>query len=480
MRDESLRPFRLVSALVLPLIAGCAVGPDYKKPDVPTPPAYSEAGPWKMAQPKDALPKDDWWKVFQDPVLDRLERQATAASPTLRAALARYDAALAIAQISRSGLLPNLAVNPSAARERFSGNRANQTPSTTAAYTTNTFDVPLDFSYEIDVFGAARRALESARDAAAAQGALYENVLLTLQAGVAQNYYTLRSLRSQVDLLKRNVGLLKYTLDLVTKLRQGGANSDLDLYQAQSQLGLTEATELAAEQSVAEQQHALAVLVGQNPEGFALDAGPLDMEPPDIPVGLPSELLERRPDVAAAERALASYNAQIGVAKAAFFPAIGLTAFAGYNSRDLNTLLNRNSREWGIGPEISLPIFRGGALMAAYREAKANYDGALATYRGQVLVAFQQVEDSLSDLRYLAQQAEVLTRATSAAQHATQISTLRYKSGLVSYLEVIDAERTQLQAELSLTSARTQRLQSTVLLVKALGGGWQPPAAAGR
>jgi multidrug efflux system outer membrane protein len=472
-------PFRSLRRLIpapLLLVAGCAVGPDYQKPDVPQPAAYSEAGPWKVAQPKDALPKAEWWKIFHDPALDALEAEATAASPTLRAALARYDAALAAAQISRSALLPDLAVNPSATRTRYSGNRQSQTPATRFAYTTNSFDLPLDLTYEIDLFGEARRALESARDAAAAQGALYENVLLSLQAGVAQNYYTLRSLRSQLDLLKQNVVLQGDALDLVKKLRAGGANSDLDLYQAESQLEITQSTELATEQSIAEQEHALAVLVGRNPEGFALNAGPIDFDPPEVPIGLPSELLERRPDVAAAERSLASYNAQIGVAKAAFFPAIGLTAFAGLNSNDLNSLFKWGSREWGIGPDVSIPIFRGGALMAGYRVAKANYDVALAAYRGQVLVAFQQVEDSLSDLRYLAQQTEVLTRATSAARNATRISTLRYKSGLVSYLEVIDAERTQLQTELSLTAARTQRLQSTVLLVKALGGGWAPAA----
>jgi multidrug efflux system outer membrane protein len=470
-------PFRSLRRLVpapLLLAAGCAVGPDYQKPEVPQPAAYSEAGPWKVAQPKDAQPKAEWWKIFHDPALDQLEAEATAASPTLRAALARYDAALAAAQLSRAALLPDLSVNPSATRNRYSGNRQSQTPATRFAYTTNSFDLPLDLTWEIDLFGEARRALESARDAAAAQGALYENVLLSLQAGVAQNYYTLRSLRSQVDLLKQNVVLQGAALDLVKKLRAGGANSDLDLYQAESQLELTQSTELATEQSIAEQEHALAVLVGRNPEGFTVAVGPLDFDPPEVPVGLPSELLERRPDVAAAERSLASYNAQIGVAKAAFFPAIGLTAYAGLNSNDLSSLFKWGSREWGIGPDVSIPLFRGGALLASYRVAKANYDVALAAYRGQVLVAFQQVEDGLSDLRYLAQQAEVLTRATSAAQNATRISTLRYKSGLVSYLEVIDAERTQLQAELALTSARTQRLQSTVLLVKALGGGWAP------
>jgi multidrug efflux system outer membrane protein len=454
------------------LAAGCAVGPDYKRPAVATPEAYSEPGPWKEARPKDAVPRDGWWHVFGDPVLDGLETKALAASPTLAAALARYDEALAAARAVRGNLYPTLSSNPSAYRERFSANRQTEYPSTTFQYTTNSFDLPLDLSYEIDLFGAARRSLESARATAEAQGALYQNVLLTLEAGVAQNYFTLRSLVSQRVLLEQNISLLQDALDLVHKLRSGGANSDLDVYQAETELETVQSSAIATDRAIAEQQHALAVLIGQNPESFRIEAAPLDADAPAIPIGLPSELLERRPDVAAAERTLASASARIGVAKAAFFPAIGLTAFGGVNSSDLNNLLTWGSREWAVGPQVSIPIFNGGTSLANYRQAQGAYREALADYQGQVLVAFQEVEDGLSDIRLLAKEAEILTSAVGSSGSATKLSTIRYKSGLVSYIEVIDSQRTQLESELSLTQARADRLSATVQLIRALGGGW--------
>jgi multidrug efflux system outer membrane protein len=466
------RFFSLGAIAAAALAAGCAVGPDYQKPAVATPADYTEAGPWKVAAPKDELPKGAWWKSFKDPGLDTLEAQATAASPTLRSAMARYDQARAIANISRAALLPNLGVNASAARERFSGTRQTQTPSTRFAYTTNSYDLPLDLSYTLDVFGQARRALEAARDNADAQGALYQNVLLGLQAAVAQNYYQLRSLYSQRDYLGQNVKLLTDALDLVQKLRKGGANSDLDVYQAEAQLAAVQANALAVDQEIADQRHALAVLVGQNPEAFTFETTPIDLAPPDVPVGLPSELLERRPDVAAAERTLAAANAGIGVAKAAFFPQIGLTAFAGFNSNDLSSLLESSSHEWAFGPLVTLPIFRGGALKANYEASKFAYEQAVEAYRQQVLVAFQQVEDGLSDARFLSGQQEALNRAVEASQKATNLSTVRYKAGLVSYSEVIDSQRSLLQDELLFTQVRTQRFVASIQLIKALGGGW--------
>jgi multidrug efflux system outer membrane protein len=354
----------------------------------------------------------------------------------------------------------------------FSANRQTEFPSTRFAYSTNSFDLPLDISYQIDLFGAARRAVESARATAEAQGATYQNVLLALEAGVAQNYFTLRSLVSQRDLLTRNISLLQDALDLVHKLRRGGANSDLDVYQAETELETVESSAIATDRSIAEQQHALAVLVGENPESFRIDAAPLDTATPSVPTGLPSELLERRPDVAAAERSLAAANARIGVAKAAFFPSIGLTAFAGANSNDLNNLLTWGSREWAAGPFVTVPIFNGGTNLANYRQAQAAYREALADYRQQVLVAFQEVEDGLSDLRLLAKEAEILTSAVTSSGGATKLSIIRYKSGLVSYIEVIDSQRTQLESEISLTQARADRLSATVQLIQALGGGW--------
>jgi multidrug efflux system outer membrane protein len=410
--------------------------------------------------------------MFADPELDSLESKAVAASPTLRAALARFDEALAAARLSRAPLYPSLAVNSDSFRERYSANRQSEYPATTFAYTTNSFDLPLDLSYEVDLFGQVRRSVESASAAAQAQGAAYQSVLLTLQAGVAQNYFTLRSLATQRELLQKDVELLAGALDLVRKLRKGGANSDLDVYQAEAELATVEDATAVADQSIAEQQHALAVLVGENPEGFRIEARPLDATEFPVPVGLPSDLLERRPDVASAERSMAAANARIGVAKAAFFPSIGLTAFAGANSGDLNNLLTWSSREWAAGPFVSVPIFNGGANSANYRQAQAAYDEAVADYRQQVLVAFQEVEDGLSDLRILARQSDILGRAVAASSGASNLSVIRYKAGLVSYIEVIDSQRTQLQSELSLAQARAARLEATVLLIRALGGGW--------
>jgi multidrug efflux system outer membrane protein len=464
--------FRSLGAGVAALAAGCAVGPDYSRPAVSTPQNYSESGPWKVAQPKDSLPKAEWWTVFHDPVLDGIESRAVAASPTLRAALARFDEALAAARATRGSLYPSLSANASASRERFSANRQAEFPATRFAYTANSFDLPLDLSYDIDLFGAARRSVESARDLAEAQGATYQNVLLALEGGVAQNYFTLRSLVSQRELLTRNIALLRDALDLVRKLRKGGANSDLDVYQAETELATVESSAIATDRAIAEQQHALAVLVGENPESFRIDAAPLDAATPTVPTGIPSELLERRPDVAAAERTLAAANARIGVAKAAFFPSIGLTAFAGANSSDLNNLLKWGSREWAAGPFVSVPLFNGGTNLANYRQARAAYDEALADYRQQVLVAFQEVEDGLSDLRLLADQTGILERAVDSSGGATKLSIIRYKAGLVSYIEVIDSQRTQLESEISLTQARAGRLSATVQLVQALGGGW--------
>ena len=465
---------RWVSGCALLLGAGCAVGPDYRKPEVAVPPAYSEKGPWRVAQPKDSVPKAGWWRMFGDPELDSLEEKAAVASPTLRAALARFDEALAAARLSRAALYPTLAVNSDSYRERFSAHRQSEYPGTTFAYTTSSFDLPLNLSYEVDLFGQVRRSIESATAAAQAQGAAYQNVLLTLQAGVAQNYFALRSLATQRDLLQRNVNLLAGALDLVRKLRKGGANSDLDVFQAEAELATVEDAAAAADQSIAEQQHALAVLVGENPESFRIEARPLDPALFPVPVGLPSELLERRPDVASAERTMAATNARIGVAKAAFFPSIGLTAFAGANSGDLTNLLTWGSREWAAGPFVSVPIFNGGANSANYRQAQAAYDEAVANYRraGPGRLPGGGGRRTLRPSRILARQVDILGRAVTASTGASNLSVIRYKAGLVSYIEVIDSQRTQLQSELSLADARAARLTATVLLIRALGGGW--------
>ncbi len=467
--------FICTPGLVLLLLTGCAVGPDYKQPDVAatSPAAFAETGPWKVAAPKDDLPKGTWWKIFHDPALDALEASAAAASPTLQAAIARRDQAFALAGLSRADYFPSLSLDPSASRARYSGNRQTQVPATRASYTDNSFNLPLDLSYELDLWGRVRRANESARALAEASAATYQTVLLGVQADVASAYFTLRSLAMERELVGRSIQTRRDALDLVQKRFAGGASAQLDVLRAQTELATAESDALAIDQRRAALRHTLAVLCGQSPEKFKVDdSAALPATVPALPVGLPSELLERRPDVATAERTLAASNAQIGVAKAAFFPAIKLIGSAGYNSDDLGTLLNSDSRQWSLGPAISLPIFQGGRNVANYDRAKAAYAESVASYRLRVLVAFQEVEDGLSGLRYLDGQAEALTRAVTASRQAASLSTVRYKAGLVSYLEVVDAERTALQNERTATQLATQRLTASILLVKALGGGW--------
>jgi multidrug efflux system outer membrane protein len=470
---RSRAPFFLISASLLAL-SGCAVGPDYKKPTTPPAEKFVENAPWKEAAPKDALPKGNWWKIFNDPALDQLETQVGAANQTLAAAVARRDQARAIARVTLGDYFPTINLDPTASRARFSGNRQVQTPSTRASYTTNSFNLPLDLSYELDLFGRVRRSVEAAQALADASEATYVNVLLSVQADVAQTYFILRSLTAESDLVKRSIQTRQDALDLVKKRYAGGASGQLDVFRAEAELASAQSDALALDQRRTSLRHALAVLCGQTPETFTFneDKPLLRANPPALPIGLPSEMLERRPDVAAAERTLAAANAQIGVAKAAYFPSIRLIGSAGYNSDDVDTLFKWNSRQWSLGPSISLPLFQGGRIRANYDRSLAAYEEAIANYRQRVLTAFQDVDDGLSGLRYLDQQAAVLDRAVNSSRKAADLSTVRYKAGLVSYLEVVDSERTALANERIATQLNAQRFTASVLLVKALGGSW--------
>jgi len=464
---------RPVAFVLVLLTAGCAVGPNYQKPETSVPTTFLETGPWKVAAPRDALPKDNWWSIFADNVLDGFEHQAAAASPTLQAAVARRDQARALAGASRGDYFPQLSVDGNGTRTRYSANRQVPPGASKAAYTTDSFLLPLDLSYEIDLWGRVRRANESARALADAADAAYHTVLLGVQADVAQTYFQIRSLNAERTIVSRSVETRRAALDLVRTRYAGGASGELDLLRAEAELASAESDALAIDQRRAQLRHVLAVLCGQLPESFHFDDNPSPaFALPTIPVGLPSELLERRPDVATAERTLAAFNAQIGVAKAAFFPSIHLVGSAGYNSTELNSLFDWPSRQWSVGPLVSLPIFQGGRNRANLQRAHAAYEEAVANYRIRVLVAFQEVEDGLSGLRYLDEQAMVTARAVTASRKAAELSALRYKSGLVSYLEVMDADRTALQNERLATQLEAQRLNGRILLIKALGGGW--------
>ena len=453
------------------------VGPDYRPPTNSAPSAYkaAELGNWKEGAPLDNVPKGAWWNVFNDPTLDRLETEAAEGNGNLKAAVARVDESRAAARIARADLLPSLDFNPSFVRQRYS---PNEQPSF-GPLTANTWSTPLDLSYEVDLWGRVRRGFESARADAQSSLAAYYNVLLTLQSDVAQNYFALRSLDAEIAIVNSTVELRHEQVNLVQTRYSGGIGNELDMARAETELATTEAEAASLAQRRAQLENALAILAGANPSTFHLP--PLNITnwnpaPPEIPAGLPSDLLERRPDVATAERQLASANARIGVAKASFFPAITLTGSGGFLSADVDSLFNWSSRTWSFGPSISLPIFAGGRLRANYHRSQAAFAEAAGQYQQQVLVAFGDVENSLSAIHYLANQSAAQDRAVEHSKRAADLATDRYTSGIVSYLEVVDASRDALDAQRSAAQLAGQRLIADVQLIKALGGGWNERA----
>ncbi len=459
----------LMPAFALVLLAGCTLGPNYVKPDVAVPLVYKEGAPWKEATPQDQLSRGAWWEIYGDSELNLLEERATEANQNLAAAFARLSQAQAVARIDRADRLPRLDLNASAGRSRTAGDFS----STGEGITSNSFSVPLDLSYEIDLWGRVRRTVEASQADAQVSEADYLSLLLSLQAEVAGNYFALRSLDEEIDLLQRTVKLRQGNLALVTSLFNHGETGQLDLARAQTELAATEAEAIGLSKRRAELEHALAVLSGRPAAEFSLPSAGLDISVPKVTPGLPSSLLERRPDVASAERQMIASNARIGVAKTAFFPAIRLTGSAGYASTETSGLFSWDSRSWALGPAVSLPIFEAGRNSANLERARAAHEEAVARYRQQVLVAFAEVEDALSGLRILCEQELAQQRAVDAARQAAELSDKRYRAGLVSYLEVVDSQRTALQIERSAVQILAQRLQSSVLLIKALGGGWE-------
>ncbi len=464
------------------------VGPDYKPLTNSVPVTYKAIqvaepaegggatdngtpnGAWKEGRPLDDLPKGRWWEVFGDTNLSALEGQAFQANQELAGAFARLEQSRETARVARGQLMPQVNFDPSYYRERYS---PNVQPSF-GPITANTFSTPLDFSYEVDLWGRVRRSFESARADAQASLADYYNVLLTLQSDVAQDYFALRELDQEIVIVTNTVGLWNEQVKYVTSRYEGGIGSQLEIAQAETELATTEADAASLARRRDELENAIAILAGSNPVGFHLAALTNEWapEPPQIPAGLPGDLLQRRPDVAQAERTLASANAKIGVAKAAFFPVVTLTGQAGYISADVSSLFNWESRTWTFGPGISLPIFTGGRNLANYRRSRAVYEEAVAAYREQVLVAFGDVEDSLADIRHLADQADAQDRAVTSASQSADLAVRRYSSGIVSYIEVVDANRDTLTAQRAATQLTGLRLVATVQLIKALGGGF--------
>ena len=472
-------PIGLTSVL---LLAGCSVGPDYVPPTVPQPASgtYKEAmGNWKKAEPQEAVSRGNWYSVFHDEKLNQLEDQAFHSNQTLREAVARVTEARAVARQSEADFYPTIDFDAEGSRQRTSPNdgqlaaESSGAPGGARPYTfTSATVTPFDLSYELDIWGQLRRAFEASGDQAQATLADFENVLLMLRADVATNYFALRSLDSEIDVQHRTIKAYQDNLNLTNSRYTGGISTELDVEQAKATLASAQSQLAAFQQNRAEFEHAIAVLVGVPPGSFSIPFNPLDLTPPSIPPGLPSDLLERRPDVAAAERRVAAQNAEIGVAISAYFPVVRLTGDTGFDSGDLGLLFNWESRIWQYGPSIQFPIFEGGRIAANIKQNRAAYEENVATYRQTVLVAFQDVEDSLSSIRYLAAQYEAENRAYQSYQKALDLTNARYTSGLVSYFDVIQAQNLALSAQQLTVQLAGNRMAATVRLIKAIGGGW--------
>ena len=460
----------LVTIAVLQL-AGCTVGPKYHPPVFQAPPAYKEAGDWKPAQPNDQNLGGSWWTIFQDPQLDALEAQVNVSNQNLRAAEAQYRQARAALRYSRADYYPTVTAAPSATRERTSGRRPPPT-SVFDGITYNDFVLPFSVAYQADVWGRVRKNVESYREQAQASAADLATVNLSMQADLAVDYFQARSLDAEEQLLNSTVKQYEQALELNENRFQGGIASEVEVEQAKTQLQTTRAIAIDVGVARAQYEHAVAILIGKPPAEFSLPPLPLTAPPPHVPISIPSELLERRPDIAAAERRVAAANAQIGVAKSAYYPLVNLSASGGFESSAITTLLNGPSGLWSIGLSAVGTVFDVGRRRALNDQARAAYDFQVAVYRENVLTGFQQVEDNLAAVRILENEAKVQDEAVAAAQRSLDLSVTRYKGGVTSYLEVITAQSAALGDEVTAVNILGRRMANTVLLIQALGGGW--------
>jgi NodT family efflux transporter outer membrane factor (OMF) lipoprotein len=467
---------RALASAVLTALAGCSLAPHYERPAVATPPAtYKEAGDWKVATPDDTAARGPWWSMFQDEDLDTLEAQVTGANQNLRAALAALEEARAQTRIARSSWFPTLTADAAATRSRVSFNSPSFAPSKPSTY--NLFTAGADLSYELDLFGRIRNTVANARYNEQASASDVAALDLTLHAELATDYFTLRGLDVEQQLLDQTVADYARALALTQNLYKGGAAAISDVQQAESQLETARTQAEDTRLRRAQTEHAIAVLVGREASAFSIAPRPAASlpQPPAIDPGLPSQLLERRPDVAAAERRVAAANANIGVARAAYFPVLSLVGSAGVQSVNSATLLSAPSQFWAIGPQAMLTLFAGGLHRAQSQAAHAVYDQQVASYRSTVLSAFQDVEDNLAALRQLQLESVSQAAAVKATQGALDQANLRYKGGIVTYLEVVSTENAALAARPSAADIEIRRAGAAVLLVRALGGDWKEP-----
>ncbi len=461
------RTLAVVPAL---LLSACAVGPDYVKPDVSA--QVPAKWKWQTAKPRDAEPRGEWWIVFHDSELNRLERLAVENNQQLRAAMARVDQARATIGASAAAYAPLLTIDGLAKREQSSGNLPSPVPINIPSSRYNTFSVPLNLSYEIDLWGRIRRMVESAEADADAAAADFHSVLLTLTGDVAANYFLLRSYDSELTALRKLAATREKGIGLIEQRFKAGNTPETDYAKATSELAITRAELADVKRQREETVAILALLCGQPASTFSIPERAAIPSAPGIPAGLPASLLERRPDVASAERVVASRNAKIGTEIAGYYPTVSLTGQGGYLSKESSTLFTGNSQVWSIGPSVSVPLTGYFLTTAKVNRAKAAREEAIADYRQSVLAAVKDVETSLTQIRHRREQATALAEASAASQKAADLTRQRYDSGSVSYLELLDAERTSITSERQSAQVRAQVLIATVRLIKALGGSW--------
>ena len=479
IQSRSLFAVSLVAMAVCSLLlCGCTVGPRYKRPAAAVPDTWKGEGPWQAAAPKDSIPKGNWWGIYRDAELDRLEQELLQANQNLTAARSRLLEARSLARIATAAYFPSLNADPSGQRTRYSGNRVLEgaNPAQVKPDTESFFSVPFSVSYEVDLFGSVRRNVEAANATLQSTAANLENTRLVLTAELAGDYFNLRESDREADVVQESVEIQQKGMDLVNHQHEGGIASGLDVAQQAAVLDATRAQLQLVLQQRAQYEHAIAVLVGEPASRFSLAKAPFNATPPAIPLGVPSEILERRPDVAASERLMAYQNAQVGLATAAFYPHITLGGSGGWQSRDITTLVNAPSAVWAFGGDILQPIFNGGQNRANLANKRAAYDESVANYRESVLEAFQQVEDGLSGLELLDQAEKTQQVAVNDSRKALEIANNRYVGGVTSYLDVITAQSTLLTNERLETQLLGQQMVTSVFLVKALGGSWDASA----
>ena len=459
---------RFCGGLALLVLAGCAVGPDYHRPKVDAP-AFKEAGQWKPAEPAEQRARGKWWEAYGDPVLNGLEDRIEVSSNTLHIAEAQFQQAQAAATIARSALFPSVSADGSASRAR------SPARGTTPASVLNTFGAGLAAGWELDLWGRVRRSAEAGRAAAEASAADLESVRLSLHATLAQTYFSLRVADTEQRLYARITADYQRSLKMTQNRYAQGVDTRADVAEAETQLKTAQAQAIDLALQRSQLEHAVAVLLGQPPAAFSLPPADLTVAPPDPPSLLPSQQLERRPDIAGAERRVAAASAGIGVAKGGYFPVISLSGSAGYQGSRYQSLFNAPNELWSAGAGAVMPLFEAGKVRAQVRQARAVYEESLGTYRQTVLAAFQEVEDNLAAASILAQEAAVQAEAVAAARQSAAITLNQYQAGTVSYLNVVTAQAAQLDAERTAVQLLGRQLNASVMLLKAAGGDWRQP-----